>query len=83
MSGLVGEIAQKATKQKGRENKLPFPLCITVLFFLLSLNTILHHEMWRDELQAWLIARDSDSIAQLFFQNLRYEGHPGLRVIAR
>ena len=33
--------------------------------------------MWRDELQAWLLARDSESIAELF-SNLKYEGHPGL-----
>ncbi|MGF1513909.1 MAG: hypothetical protein ACFB5Z_09465 [Elainellaceae cyanobacterium] len=33
--------------------------------------------MWRDEIQAWLLARDSDSIVDLF-QNMTYEGHPGL-----
>ena len=38
---------------------------------------VLTHEMWRDELQAWQIARDSHSLGQLFV-NLRYEGHPGL-----
>jgi hypothetical protein len=35
------------------------------------------HEMWRDELQAWLIARDSHSLRQLFHA-LHYEGHPSL-----
>lgn len=39
--------------------------------------TIFRHQMWSDELQAFLIARDSRSIAELF-QNLRYEGHPAL-----
>jgi hypothetical protein len=33
------------------------------------------HEMWRDELQAWMLARDSGSIADLW-RNTRYEGHP-------
>jgi hypothetical protein len=33
--------------------------------------------MWLDELQAWLIARDSSSVIDLF-KNLKYEGHPGL-----
>ncbi len=33
------------------------------------------HEMWRDELQAWAIARDSGSISVLL-DNLRWEGHP-------
>jgi hypothetical protein len=35
------------------------------------------HEMWRDELQAWMIARDATGLFNLW-QNLRYEGHPSL-----
>src|SRR5689334_1095494 len=50
---------------------------VTALFFLVNLPRLLSHGMWRDELQAWLIARDSASVGDLFF-NLRYEGHPGL-----
>ena len=37
----------------------------------------LFHEMWRDELQAWNIARESSTLAQLF-RNSRYETHPPL-----
>jgi hypothetical protein len=33
--------------------------------------------MWRDELNAWLISKDSTSIVDLF-RNIKYEGHPGL-----
>lgn len=44
--------------------------------FLLALITV-RHEMWEDELQAWLIARDTSSLAGLF-HNMRYEGHPVL-----
>lgn len=36
---------------------------------------ILHHELWRDETQAWLLARDSPSVVALF-RNTRNEGHP-------
>ena len=54
-----------------------FPLLLTLAFFTLVFIGILNHEMWRDELQAWLIARDSSSISNLF-NNLRYEGHPSL-----
>lgn len=40
-----------------------------------------HHEMWGDEWQAWLIARDSRSLPELLGQ-LRYEGHlPGWHLI--
>jgi hypothetical protein len=31
--------------------------------------------MWRDELNGWLIARDSPSLTN-FWNNIRYEGHP-------
>ena len=54
-----------------------FPLLLTLTFFILVFIGILNHEMWRDEHQAWLIARDSSSISNLF-NNLKYEGHPGL-----
>ena len=53
------------------------PFIVTGIFFLLSIFGILNHEMWRDEHQAWLVARDAHSLPQLF-QNVRYEGHPAL-----
>ena len=46
-------------------------------FFLLQLFLVQYHEMWRDELQAWLLARDSAGVIDLM-KNLRYEGHPGI-----
>lgn len=52
-------------------------LIIAALFAVFGIVGITHHEMWRDELQAWMIARDSVNITQLF-QHLKYEGHPGL-----
>lgn len=50
---------------------------VWLVFLSISLCLIPYHEMWRDELQAWLIARDSASVEELF-RNLKYEGHPGL-----
>ena len=52
-----------------------FVWIITFLFFSVSFFGILHHEMWRDELQSWLVAKDAHSIAELF-KNSTYEGHP-------
>jgi hypothetical protein len=46
-------------------------------FFFLGAVILLKHEMWRDEVQGWLLARDSSSVAELF-ANLKYTGHPGL-----
>lgn len=50
-----------------------------VFLFLISLAyvTLLHHEMWRDELHAWLIATGSASLGDLF-QNIQDERHPAL-----
>lgn len=58
-------------------NNSALTLFVVSIFLTLSLVGIIHHEMWRDELQAWMIARDSSSLIELF-TNLRYEGHPGL-----
>lgn len=48
---------------------------IILSFFVLGFVGIINHEMWRDELQAWMIARDSTSVAEVI-ENLRAEGHP-------
>lgn len=50
---------------------------VLLIFSGFGLLGILKHEMWRDELEAWMIARDSLSIPHLFL-NFRYEGHPPL-----
>ena len=54
-----------------------YALGLTFLFLAVGAFTASHHEMWRDEIQAWLLARDSTSIFNLL-ANLKYEGHPGL-----
>lgn len=56
---------------------LTYSNCLILIFFILSFIGILNHEMWRDETQAWLLARDSSTLIDLY-QNLKYEGHPGL-----
>ena len=38
--------------------------------------TVFHHEPWRDEAQAWLIARDLTFID--IFRQMAYEGTPAL-----
>ena len=46
-------------------------------FVLLLVMLALRHEPWRDEWQAWVIARDSSSLGDVL-HNSRYEGHPPL-----
>jgi len=52
-------------------------LLILPVFFILSLVGIFHHEIWLDEAQHFLIARDSGSLRELF-RVCRIEGHPVL-----
>ena len=54
-----------------------FAPALTAVYALVLSFALLHHEMWRDEMQAWLLARDSTDVVALF-RNLKYEGHPGL-----
>ncbi len=55
----------------------PFRIAVFAVYAVLLIVGILFHEMWRDEVQAWLIVRESHSFADLI-RNLRYEGHPAL-----
>jgi len=48
-----------------------------LLFLVVAATVSACHEFWRDELQAWMIVRDSASMADLL-HNSRYEGHPSL-----
>ncbi|MGA2322928.1 MAG: hypothetical protein ABSG22_03675 [Sedimentisphaerales bacterium] len=48
-----------------------------LLYVLVAAANVLTHEIWFDEMQHWLIAKDSHSIMELF-HNLRYDGHPPL-----
>ena len=53
-----------------------FRILIFTAYLALNLLLLARHEMWRDEMNVWLFARDvplSD-----FFSQLRYQGHPCL-----
>ena len=51
------------------------PAIVLGLFTLFGLIVISQHAFWRDEVNPWLIARDSSTWAELW-ENIRYEGHP-------
>ena len=59
------------------QSDIAFSITLASVFLLLSIVGVLHHEMWRDELENWLVPRDSSSLAELFHIR-RYGGHPGL-----
>lgn len=83
MNGETAVAKQKTGRATGSsylpawKSESGFAILVTVLFLSFGCLSILRHEMWRDELQAWMIARDSFSVANLFY-NLRYDGHPAL-----
>jgi hypothetical protein len=52
--------------------KVLMPLML--LYAIVSTIGILHHEIWLDEAQHFVIARDSASITDLY-KNMQYDGH--------
>jgi hypothetical protein len=66
------------TSPCGRANRESlFALAVTLVFLAYAGFATFHHEMWRDEIGPWLIARDSRSLLDVFY-NIRYDGHPSL-----
>jgi hypothetical protein len=61
----------------GQSSERTFAFVVTAIFLFLQFAAILHHQMWRDELQTWMLARHSESISQLISLK-RYEGHPAI-----
>lgn len=54
------------------------PWAAILIVAILGLIGALNHSMWRDEMNVWLIARDSPSWA-VFVENIHYDrAHPGL-----
>lgn len=48
-----------------------------ILLQLFNLYQLLHHAMWRDELQTWSMVRESGTLPELI-HNMRYDGFPPL-----
>jgi hypothetical protein len=62
------------TKAFQPQTKFP-AFIIFIIAAIVGAISMYHHEMWRDESQAFLIIRDSKNLGELW-QNVRYEGHP-------
>ena len=84
MSSLAADAMPSSSHADGargsrgsRTDRGAFVWVLVGAFFVIVLAKTLNHAMWRDELQAWLIATHSGSIIDVF-QNTRYEGHPSL-----
>lgn len=64
-----------ARRSSERPNDRPVDVAIVVGFAAVVALSLWRHEPWRDELQAWMIARASHTPGDLV-RNLRHEGHP-------
>jgi hypothetical protein len=54
-----------------------FALAIVLAYLPVAIFAIAHHEMWRDELHCWLVARDS-ATPWAVVHNRAYDGQPPL-----
>ncbi len=63
---------------KDRETSWTFTLALCVPYLLFLVWMHVHHEMWRDEVHAWTLARLAQSFHELVTGDRIYEGHPPL-----
>ena len=63
-----------ASRAAGDRN---FAACVLLAYLPLAAFAMAHHEMWRDELHCWLVARDS-ATPWAVVHNRAYDGQPPL-----
>jgi hypothetical protein len=63
---------------KDRETDWRFAGVVAVLYLIFLVWMHVHHEMWRDEVHAWSLARIAHGFGDLITGDRRYEGHPPL-----
>lgn len=74
--GFISPAVAIATANESVSARI-FALCLTACFSLLGLINVLHHSLWRDEMQVWIAAQKAHSLAELL--HLKYYediGHP-------
>jgi hypothetical protein len=63
---------------KEQETDWRFTGAVAALYLLFLIFMQVHHEMWRDEVHAWSLARIAHGFGDLVNGDRRYEGHPPL-----
>ena len=63
---------------KDRESGWGFTLAVCIPYSLFLVWMHAHHEMWRDEIHAWTLARLANGFRDLVSGDRVYEGHPPL-----
>jgi hypothetical protein len=65
------------TPPETRDASLRFVLGFLSLYLVVVLVSVARHELWRDELQVWMVAKHSLSLPHLFVNKV-YDAHPSL-----
>ena len=63
---------------KDHETGWWFAGAVAALYLVFLIWMHVHHEMWRDEVHAWSLARIAQGFGDLVTGDRRYEGHPPL-----
>lgn len=63
---------------KDRESGWTFTLLLCIPYLVLLIWMHIHHEMWRDEVHPWAMARHAQGFLDLVTGDRMYEGHPPL-----
>jgi hypothetical protein len=73
---LAGRLPKILAKERETGWTFTWLLCLPYLAFLVWMHV--HHEMWRDEIHAWTLARLARGFSDLVTGDRVYEGHPPL-----
>jgi hypothetical protein len=63
---------------RDRETGWRFTAVVATLYLIFLIWMQVHHEMWRDEVHFWSMARNAESFGELVTGDRRYDGHPPL-----
>ena len=77
MSSAAVGLSPAPVRSSATSQPLLVPFCAAVIYALVVVLMVLHHEPWADEAQAWLLARDA-SLWDLWTRLMHYEGSPGI-----
>jgi hypothetical protein len=76
VSGMLSRAWRAVARD--RETTWWFTGVVAALYLAFLIFMHLHHEMWRDEVHAFSLARIAQSFGELVTGDRRYEGHPPL-----
>ena len=61
-----------------RESGPVFAAIVTLIYATVVAFSLLHHDMWRDEVHCWMVGKNAYGLRELLFGERIYDGHPFL-----